>query len=379
MIPVTAYDPLQGENTGFDFPFFMNLPIALLLITEKNSIANCNEAALQLLNCRRDFLVGKKLDQVAAALTGNNVIAEAVLKAVRTQVRLEAEWRMSGHQATALWLKVQLLKINSGWTCLLSDISLQKSAEERAGQLAETLAACKMEKAAAAEELEKIVFAASHDLQEPLRRISSFVQLLEKKSGNHQDEQSRKYINYIVDGSARMKKLILDLLEYAKVNGSRDSFRLTSLQTIAAAVQQNYSRQLQDAGATLVTETLPVVFCDSYLLTQLLEQLVSNALKYRSDLPLQIRISCREEEQHFYITVTDNGIGIHPDHREKIFDLFQRLHAKEGNNGTGLGLAICKKIVRIHQGRIGVDAVPDGGSCFWFTIPKSKNTSHEKL
>jgi len=136
---------------------------------------------------------------------------------------------------------------------------------------------------------------------------------------------------------------------------------------------------LQEAGATLEYQSLPVLYCDSHLITQLMERLVCNALKYRSEHPLQILISSKEEESQYCISITDNGIGINPDHREKIFDLFQKLHSKEVYSGTGLGLAICKKIVRIHQGRIGVDAGTAGGSRFWFTIPKFKNQGYEKL
>lgn len=120
-----------------------------------------------------------------------------------------------------------------------------------------------------------------------------------------------------------MKKLILDLLEYAKVNGSQDSFRFTSLQSIAAAVHQSYNRQLQEAGATLEYQSLPVLYCDSHLITQLMERLVCNALKYRSEHPLQILISSKEEESQYCISITDNGIGINPDHREKILTCFK--------------------------------------------------------
>lgn len=380
MINFPAYDPMQGERLRHDLALLKSLGIPLLIINTDGIITNGNDAAHDLLGSKRESLYAKQLEQIVGRFPGNRKAAAQITQAVQKGMAFESELVFDNMEGELIWLKMTVHPILPGQAgknemiCTFSDISLQKQAEEKNRQLSEMLAACKMEKAAAGEELEKIVFAASHDLQEPLRRISSFVQLLEKKFDNHQDEQSRKYINYIVDGSARMKKLILDLLEYAKVNGSQDSFRFTSLQTIAAAVHQNYSRQLLDAGATIDYESLPVLYCDSLLITQLLERLVCNALKYRSENPLHIRISSKEEETQYCISISDNGIGINPDHRDKIFDLFQKLHSKEVYSGTGLGLAICKKIVRIHQGRIGVDAGTAGGSRFWFTIPKFKKS-----
>ncbi|MBL0270675.1 MAG: PAS domain-containing protein [Chitinophagaceae bacterium] len=380
-----AYDPMQGEYLRKDASFLNSLSVALLIVDADGIVISCNDDALQLLGGKKEVLLAKQLDQIVGRFPGNRKAASQMKQSVQKRIPFETELVFDNLEGELIWLRMTVRPYQSDrdsvgeMICLFSDISMQKQAEEKARQLSEMLAACKMEKAAAGEELEKIVFAASHDLQEPLRRISSFVQLLEKKFDEHQDEQSRKYINYIVDGSARMKKLILDLLEYAKVNGSQDSFRFTSLQSIAAAVHQSYNRQLQEAGATLEYQSLPVLYCDSHLITQLMERLVCNALKYRSEHPLQILISSKEEESQYCISITDNGIGINPDHREKIFDLFQKLHSKEVYSGTGLGLAICKKIVRIHQGRIGVDAGTAGGSRFWFTIPKFKNQGYEKL
>lgn len=380
MIQSPAYDPMHGEKLRKDQSFLNSLSIALLIVDADGVITCCNEDALQLLGGKEELLIGKQLAQVIGRFPANRKTAMQNAQLLQKRIPFESELVFDNLQGELVWLKMAVRPYQTDqdcrgeMICSISDISMQKQAEEKTRQLSEMLASCKMEKAAAAEELEKIVFAASHDLQEPLRRISSFVQLLEKKFDRHQDEQSRKYINYIVDGSARMKKLILDLLEYAKVNGSQDSFRFSSLQSIAAAVHQTYARQLQDAGATIEYISLPVLYCDSLLITQLLERLVCNALKYRSEESLHIRISSEEEENHYCISVCDNGIGINPDHREKIFDLFQKLHSKEVYSGTGLGLAICKKIVRIHQGRIGVDTGHSGGSRFWFTIPKFKKS-----
>ena len=380
MINSSAYGPMQGEFLQYQHTLVTSLGIPILIIDSDGIITYGNEAAHSLLGNTTETIIAKKLEQIAGRFPANRKFASQIMQAVQQGLPFESELVFDNLEGELIWLKIAVHPYKADQAgknemiCSLTDISLQKQAEEKSRQLTELLAACRMEKAAAGEELEKIVFAASHDLQEPLRRISSFVQLLEKKFDNHQDEQSRKYINYIVEGSARMKKLILDLLEYAKVNGSQDSFRFTSLQKIAAAVHQSYSRQLQDAGAVMEYDSLPVLYCDSLLITQLLERLVSNALKYRSENPLHIRISSKEEETQYCITVSDNGIGINPDHRDKIFDLFQKLHAKEVYSGTGLGLAICKKIVRIHQGRIGVDTGTAGGSRFWFTIPKFKKS-----
>ena len=283
MISSSAYGPMQGEFLQYHHPLITSLGIPLLIIDADGIITYGNEAAHGLLGSTTETLIAKKLEQIAGRFPANRKSLSQTIQAVQQGLPFESELVFDNMQGELIWLKITVHPYKADQTgknemiCSFSDISLQKQAEEKNRQLTEMLAACKMEKAAAGEELEKIVFAASHDLQEPLRRISSFVQLLEKKFDNHQDEQSRKYINYIVEGSARMKKLILDLLEYAKVNGSQDSFRFTSLQKIAAAVHQSYSRQLQDAGAVMEYDSLPVLYCDSLLITELLERLVCNA------------------------------------------------------------------------------------------------------
>ncbi|MBC7875040.1 MAG: PAS domain S-box protein [Ferruginibacter sp.] len=256
--------------------------------------------------------------------------------------------------------------------CSFSDISERKATEGKLIWLYQSLEQRAFELSASNTELEHLAYVATHDLQEPLRLVSSFMQLLKKKYQHQLDEQANEYIDYAVEGATRIKKLILDLLEYSKVSSNRDEFSPTDLNIVLKDVACMFSKEVQDTGAELLIPDLPVIEANPLLMGQLFEQLIGNALKYRSDCKPVIKISCKEEKDNYLFSVLDNGIGINEQYAEKIFILFRRLH---NNNtiyeGTGAGLAICKKIVELHQGTIGVKPGEEKGSTFYFTIPKA--------
>ncbi len=228
------------------------------------------------------------------------------------------------------------------------------------------------ELAASNVELERFAYIASHDMQEPLRMITSFLQLFKKKYEDQIDETAEQYIKFAVDGADRMKKLIMDLLEYSRVGSNKDDLEEIDANTLLHEVVNVFVSRIDEMKATVLVDQLPaMVKANKTQLFQLFQNLVGNALKYHTGESPIVHVQGREEENHFVFSVRDNGIGIKPIFFEKIFVLFQRLHHKNEYSGTGIGLAICKKIVERHGGKIWVESEPGKGSCFYFSISKS--------
>ena len=252
----------------------------------------------------------------------------------------------------------------------VSDITERKRYELQLRQLNADLSKRAGELSASNAELERFAYIASHDLQEPLRMVSSFLQLLQKKYKGHLDQKADQYIHYAVDGAERMKALIMDLLEYSRVGSGKDSFGEVDTAVVVQEVGDIFRDKIIAARARVTIDPLPWVWGDKVQLIQLFQNLLSNALKYHSDKLPAIHIRAREEAGHWLFAVEDNGIGIDPQFFDKIFIIFQRLHNKTDYSGTGIGLAICKKIVERHGGRIWVDSRQGDGSTFYFTICK---------
>jgi len=220
-------------------------------------------------------------------------------------------------------------------------------------------------------ELEQFAYVASHDLQEPLRMISSFTQLLAKRYKDQLDSDADDYIDFIVEGSYRMKGLIDDLLTFSRLNTGSRKFQLTDLNQVLDNVLLGLKSTIEDKNAHIIHDNLPVVNCDPMQIGQLLQNLISNSIKFHETTP-NIYISAEENGKEWIISVSDEGIGIDPKHQQKIFEVFKRLHSREEYVGTGIGLAICKKIVENHDGRIWVESEQGKGANFYFTIPKTK-------
>ncbi|MEP7376752.1 MAG: ATP-binding protein [Chitinophagaceae bacterium] len=219
-------------------------------------------------------------------------------------------------------------------------------------------------------ELERFAYVASHDLQEPLRMVSSFLQLLEKKYKSSLDETADQYIRYAVDGAERMKRLILDLLEYSRVGTSKEVFVETDMSKVITQVLETFSSKLKKTEAITKVQLMPVIKASETQMTQLLQNLVGNSLKYNTSAVPEIEIGCEDKSDCWEFFVKDNGIGIEKKFFEKVFVIFQRLHNKNRFSGTGIGLAICKKIVEKHGGNIWIDSVAGAGTTFFFTIKK---------
>jgi PAS domain S-box-containing protein len=222
-------------------------------------------------------------------------------------------------------------------------------------------------------ELEQFAYVASHDLQEPLRMVSSYTQLLGRRYGEKFDADAKEFMAYIVDGATRMKQLIEDLLAYSRVGTKGKDFKPVEVEKSLRRALTNLKAALDEAGAVVTHDPLPTLQADEVQLAQLFQNLIGNALKFRSASVPRIHVGVVEKEDFFEFSVRDNGIGIEPQYFERIFMVFQRLHNKGEYPGTGIGLAICKKVVERHGGQIRVESQPGQGSSFIFTLPKERN------
>ncbi|SKA15133.1 PAS domain S-box-containing protein [Sediminibacterium ginsengisoli] len=251
------------------------------------------------------------------------------------------------------------------------NVSPRREAEALLLELNNRLKRRAEELAASNIELERFAYVASHDLQEPLRMVSSFLQLFKKKYHNQIDETADQYIHFAIDGAERMRKLILDLLEYSRVGSNREGFEETDLNKLLSEMVAFFNRLISDTGAVINIGPMPEIWANRTQISQLFQNLVGNAIKYSGDKTPEISISYTDEPEKYIFHVQDNGIGIDPVNFNKIFVIFQRLHSKRDYSGTGIGLAICKKIVEKHGGTIWVESEPGKGSRFSFSISKT--------
>ena len=219
------------------------------------------------------------------------------------------------------------------------------------------------------EELEQFAYVASHDLQEPLRTVASYAELLSKKLDDQLDDKGRRYVHYVVDGCARMQNLINDLLDFSRIGTRGRDFQRTDLREVVDEALVNLSVAVSETGANIVVDGLPVVEADPNQLTLAVQNLISNSIKFAGDDAPHVTISAERQNGDWLIAVEDRGIGIDPRYADRIFTIFQRLHTRDEYPGTGIGLAICKKIVERHGGTMWLDPRPGPGSKFCFTLP----------
>ncbi len=228
-------------------------------------------------------------------------------------------------------------------------------------------------------ELEQFAYVASHDLQEPLRMVGSFTQLLKRRYKGNLDEDADDYIDFIIDGAQRMKDLIDDLLAFSRLNTQAKEFEPVLMDVALSDVLTNLKTSINYNKAQISYDHLPVINGDPSQINQLLQNLLANAIKFCGDEPPKIHISAQDLDEQWLFCVEDKGIGIEPQYQEQIFRIFKRLHTREEYEGTGIGLAICKRIVERHNGEIWVESKPEEGSNFYFKLPKVINPPDASL
>ena len=219
------------------------------------------------------------------------------------------------------------------------------------------------------EELERFAYVSSHDLQEPLRMVTLYSQLLERRYKDSLDDDADDFIEYIVENAKRMKYLIDDLLEYSRITSQAKEFENINLDKVLESVLSNLSIIIIENNVNVTHDSLPTVFADKNQILQVFENLITNAIKFRGKKSPKIDISAKKSDKEWTFAVKDNGIGIKPEHQKQIFEVFKRLHTREEYPGTGIGLSIVQKIIEKHNGRIWVESEPGKGSTFYFTLP----------
>jgi PAS domain S-box-containing protein len=280
---------------------------------------------------------------------------------------LNLEFRVRRADGSYVWVEDHMIKVrnngDSHMAGVLINITEHKTTEEKLKQLAEKLSQSN-------KELEQFAYVASHDLQEPLRMVASYIQLLQRRYKGKLSGEADEFINYAVDGVIRMKTLINDLLVYSRVNTKESPLEDVDINKVVDQTRTNLHAAIEESGATINSEPLPVVKANNLQINQLFQNLISNAIKFRKpDTAPVVNISAKHAGDEWLFTVQDNGIGIDKEFSDKIFVIFQRLHNSSEYPGTGIGLAICKRIVEKLGGHLWVESNPGEGSTFNFTIP----------
>ncbi|MFW9873283.1 MAG: PAS domain-containing protein [Candidatus Thorarchaeota archaeon] len=263
---------------------------------------------------------------------------------------------------------------------LQKEIIQREAAEDKEIKLIDDLKQYTEKLESSNKELEQFAYIASHDLQEPLRKIRNFTELLEEKTKDNLDEKAKKYMFYITNGVLRMQGLINDLLTYSRITTRAKPFEAVNLEIALSDVLDNIQTVINESNAKITHDKLPTIEADKSQLKQVLQNLISNGIKFqREDAPI-IHISVKEQDNNWLFSVQDNGIGIEAEYADRIFVIFQRLHTKSEYPGTGIGLAVCRKIIERHGGKIWLDSQPGVGSTFHFTIPKKmKKTERSEM
>jgi PAS domain S-box-containing protein len=321
-----------------------------------------------LLHKSADELIGKTQHEVLPQAQADAFV-HAIHDALETRQPVDLEYNLpiGGRE---LWFAARISPMLEDLVVVVArDMTERKQAEEALARQAQELTRSNAE-------LEQFAYIASHDLQEPLRMITSYLQLLERRYSNRLDADADEFIGYAVDGANRLQRLISDLLAYSRVNTRGKPFELVDCATVMQHVLLNLKVAIEESGAVVTHDSLPQVMGDSQQLVQLFQNLIGNAIKFHADQPPQVHIGIQQlgnqprgEVAYWLFSVQDNGIGIEPRYFDRIFLIFQRLHNREEYPGTGIGLAICKKIVERHGGQIWVESELGKGSTFRFTIP----------
>ncbi len=310
-------------------------------------------------------LIGKTLAEVYPPDQAAELFAR-IQQALETRQPVNVEYAVLLANQTFWFASIVAPMLADQVIWVSRDITDRKRAEEELAQRAADLARSNAE-------LEQFAYVASHDLQEPLRMVSSYVQLLQRRYSGKLDADADEFIGYAVDGAMRMQRLINDLLLFSRVGTRGKPFTPIACDAALDAALTNLQIALEESHAVITREPLPTLLADEGQIVQLLQNLIGNAIKFHGAAVPQVHIAATRTDALWTFAVRDNGIGIDPQFGERIFILFQRLHSRSEYPGTGIGLAICKKIVERHGGRIWVESALNQGTTFYFTLPAMRN------
>jgi PAS domain S-box-containing protein len=346
-------------------------PDAMVVVNVAGEIVLLNVQAEKQFGYRRDELVGQKVKNIipegfAERLIADDLRSPADALAQQIGTGIELSGRRKDGSEFPIEIMLSPLESTEGIlvTAAIRNISVRRKAEEHLVKMVGELKRSN-------EELQQFAYVASHDLQEPLRMVASYTQLLAKRYKGRLDSEADEFIAFAVDGSTRMQELISDLLTYSRAGTEGKALREISSEKALNDAVTNLRATIQESKAEVTNDPLPAIMTDDTQLTQVFQNLVGNAIKYRSAQVPRVHVSATKNGGKDWIfLVRDNGLGIDPQYFERIFVLFQRLHGREEFKGTGIGLTICKKIVERLGGRIWVESQPDKGSTFYFTLPE---------
>lgn len=376
-------NPLRASGTVFDISdrkraedkllqmskVFMESIDPIFIRDLEGNIVDLNEAAEQIYGWRREELIGKLIKAIVSPIRHQLVdeLHERCKRGEKVE-NVESLHRKKSEDVMPVLVSLSLLTDRRdepvGIATIIKDLSDLKHTEEMLRAQTEALERSN-------KDLEEFAYVAAHDLREPLVGIAAYLKVLERRFKDSPDPDAYKFVSRTLDITLRMDSLVQSLLSYARLGTKPKSFQLTDCNVSLQSALSNLRSSIEDVGAKVTSDPLPTVMGDSNLMVQLFQNLVSNAIKYAGDMPLEIHIGATHEESEWKFYVKDNGIGIEPPHFDRIFRIFQRVEATGGRSpGTGIGLASCKKIVGHHGGRIWVESEPGEGSTFFFTIPE---------
>ncbi|HQU73920.1 MAG TPA: PAS domain S-box protein [Calditrichia bacterium] len=347
-----------------------SLPNAIILVDRQGKISRLNPMTEQIFQYSREELVGQPLRTlIPARLREKHARHEADFQREPSQ-RVMGEYldlfalRKNGEEfPVEVGLNPVVLGKESFILASVVDISDRKAVENKLKEKSQALARSNAE-------LEQFAYIASHDLQEPLRKLTSFSELLEKNLSGELLDKNAKYLAFISASASRMRELIRDLLNFSRIDKQEDRLVPTPVGDLVKETMGDLSKLIEENQAEIMVGPLPRVPCVPHMLKQVFQNLISNALKFRTESPPVIEIGAIEKARFWEFFVKDNGIGIEAQYADKVFELFKRLHSRFEHPGTGIGLAICKKVIEYHKGEIRLESEPGLGATFIFTIPK---------
>ena len=336
-------------------------------------VASYNPAAERIYGYTATEMIGKSVDVLVPQDRGDEI--PKILKRIRDGERIEHyETKRRRRDGTVIDISLTVSPIKDqegrtvGSSAIARDVTVAKRAEE-ALRMVDELRQRTDELARSNSELQRFAYVASHDLQEPSRTVATYCELLDDRYKAQLDDKAREWIGYAVAGARRMHALVADLLEYSRLQSPTRPVAPTDCARVVAEAIANLRISIDETGAEVTHDPLPVVTADASQLAHLFQNLIANAIKFRGNQAPRVHVSAERRGDEWVFSVRDNGIGIAPRHCQQIFDVFKRLHPEGQYPGTGIGLAICKRVVEHHLGRIWVESEPGRGSVFYFSLP----------